>query len=294
MQIKADALPRGATVLGSWRRVPSPIRAVLSGFFVFAVMQNGWLALFLANLRIAPALPWSVPLGLLWLWWWFRYFGGRGWPANTQASRRRALRAGRITRAQWLWSGAYFLTFLVFLTSVVNTVYRFQVIPEDPFDLSTLPWWTLYPCLIMVAITAGVSEESGFRGYLQGGLERKFGAATAIAVTSLMFWLAHLNHPSGSARWALLIAMSVLLGALTRCAGSIWPAIVAHAGLDTIFFVTGVSETAPWFFQQPPLLADTGLDAEFVVFSVLLVGSGVAAGFVLKKIAAARAPLRAP
>jgi membrane protease YdiL (CAAX protease family) len=170
----------------------------------------------------------------------------------------------------------------------------FQVIPEDPFDLASLPWWTLYPSLVMVSITAGVSEEAGFRGYMQGGLERRFGPVAAVAVTSLLFWLAHLNHPSGAARWALLLAMSVLLGALTYCAGSIWPAIVTHAGLDTIFFVTGASETAPWFFEQPPQLAETGVDAAFVVFCALLVASGVAAVIVLRKIAAAESPTSSP
>ena len=134
-------------------------------------------------------------------------------------------------------------------------------------------------------------EEAGFRGYIQGGLERRFGAVTAIAATSLLFWLVHFNHPDGSARWALLIGMSVLLGALTYCAGSIRPAIVCHAGLDTIYFVLGASDTAPWFFRQPPQFADTGLDTAFVVFSILLLLSGIAAVFVLRKIGAARSTI---
>lgn len=271
-------------VVRLWRRVPAPVRSVLSGLFVFAVIQNGWIALFLANLQLAPRVPWSVPLGLIWVGLWFRYFGGAGWPASTSAARRHAIRAGLVTRRQWGWSAAYFVVFLVFLTSIVNTVYRFQVIPEVAFDLSTLPWWTLYPCLLMVALTAGVSEEAGFRGYMQGGLERSFGPLAAIAITSLLFWIMHLNHADGAARWAILIAMAVLLGALTWRVGSIWPAILCHAGLDAIFFVTGASETAPWFFQQPPQFADTGLDAAFVVFSFLLLLSGATAVVVLVKI----------
>lgn len=282
---ETDSVPEEGAVLRLWRRIPSPIRAILSGILVFSVIQNGWFTLFIANLQLAPRVPWSVPLGLLWLWLTFRYFGGRGWPASTSASRRSALRAGNVTRVQWAWSAVYFVVFLTFLTSVLNTVYRFQVIPEEAFDISMMPWWTLYPCLVMVSITAGVSEEAGFRGYMQGGLERSFGVVSAIAVTSLMFWLLHLNHADGAARWAILIAMAALLGALTYCAGSIWPAIVTHAGLDTIFFVTGASDTAPWFFRQPPQIADTGFDATFVFFSVLLLVSGGAAVFVLKKIA---------
>ena len=277
----------GSAVLRLWGRVPLPVRAILSGMFVFFVMQNGWLALFIINLQVIPNIPWSIPLGLLWLWFFFHYFNGRWRPASTSTTRQRAMRAGKLTRQQWGWSLAFFPVFLIFLTSIVNTVYRFVVIPEDNFDLSILPWWTLYPCLVMISINAGVSEEAGFRGYMQGGLERRFGPAVAIGVSSLMFWLAHLNHASGSARFAILIGMSAALGVLTYCAGSIRPAIVTHAALDTIFFVTGAAEIAPWYFEQPPQLVDTGVDAPFVVFSLLLLASVVAGIYVLRRLAEA-------
>jgi membrane protease YdiL (CAAX protease family) len=260
----------------------------LSGLFVFFVLQNGWLSLFLVNMRVLPVVPWSVPLGLIWLWVFFRYFNGRWWPASTSAVRQEAMRARQLTGRQWGWCLLFFPIFLTFLTAIVNVVYRFVVIPEDDFDLSMFPWWTLYPCLVMVSINAGVSEEAGFRGYMQGGLERRLGAAAAIGVTSVVFWLAHLNHPSGSARFALLLAMSVALGALTYCAGSIWPAVVSHAALDTIFFVTGVADVAPWFFRQPTQFTETGVDGKFVFFSVLLVASGAAGAMVLRKLTALR------
>jgi membrane protease YdiL (CAAX protease family) len=289
-----EARPASTALLRQWDRLPAPLRSLLAGLFVFAVIQNGWFALLLVNLQVTPRVPWCVPVGLAWLWLSFRYFGGRGWPASTAARRRRGLRAAALTGSQWIWSAVFFVVFVAFLTSVVNTVYRFQVIPEEPYDLASLPWWTLYPVLVMVSLAAGVSEEAGFRGYLQGGLERRFGPAAAIAVTSVLFWLAHLNHADGAARWALLLAMAALLGALTWSAGSIRPAIACHAGIDTIFFVTGASVTAPWFFEQPPQLTDTGVDAPFVVFSLLLVASGAAAVFVLRRISAARRPAAVP
>ena len=65
---ETDSVPEEGTVLRLWRRIPSPIRAILSGILVFSVIQNGWFTLFIANLQLAPRVPWSVPLGLLWLW----------------------------------------------------------------------------------------------------------------------------------------------------------------------------------------------------------------------------------
>jgi len=273
-----------ANVLRLWRRLPLPLRAVLAGMFAFSVMQNGSLALMLLNFGLAPAIPWSFPLGLAWLWLTFRWFGGKGWPASTAEERRRALRAAWPSAALWGWTAAFFVVLLAFLTALINTVYRFQVIPDEPLGLDALPWWSLYAALLLVSIGAGVSEEAGFRGYMQGGLERRLGPAAAIAITSLLFWLAHLNHPNGAARWALLLAMAALLGALTWCAGTIWPAIVCHASLDTVFFVLGASETAPWFWQQPPQIADTGMDAAFIFFALLLPLSVAAAVWVLQRI----------
>jgi hypothetical protein len=46
--------------------------------------------------------------------------------------------------------------------------HRLIAVPEDPDHLPALPWWTLYSTLIMISIVAGVSEEGGFRGYMQG------------------------------------------------------------------------------------------------------------------------------
>ena len=46
----------------------------------------------------------------------------------------------------------------------------------------------------------GVSEEAGFRGYMQGPLMRRYGPVVAVLVVSVVFWVAHFNHPSGIAR----------------------------------------------------------------------------------------------
>jgi membrane protease YdiL (CAAX protease family) len=198
------------------------------------------------------------------------------------------MRAGRLSSEQWRWSLAYCFFSLIFMASIINVVYRFLPVPETgQMDLSMFPWWTLYPSLVMLSINAGVSEEAGFRGFMQGGLERRYGPATAIITTSVLFWLAHFNHPTGPARWVLLIGYRAALGALTWAVQSIWPAIVVHSLTDAVSFTTLASDAGPdWFMRKPAPFAETGVDVPFVVFSILLAASIVSGIAILRRLKA--------
>jgi membrane protease YdiL (CAAX protease family) len=266
--------------------VPLPVRALVSGLFVFQVLQFGWAAAFFANVKYLPEIPWNVPAGLLYLWLVFGYFNGRGWPQSTAGVRRAAMRAGGLSKQQWLWSLIYAFICLVFLMSIINVVYRFIKVPEGGLmDTSMFPWWSLYPSLIMLSINAGVSEEAGFRGYMQGGLERRYGPVVAIVCTSIVFWVGHFNHTNGVARFALLLGYGVAVGALTWAARSIWPAIVTHAFCDAVSFTTLASGFGPdWFMKKPAPFGETGVDGPFVVFSVLLIVSILAGVAVLRRL----------
>jgi len=274
----ADAAAPEATpsrILSLWRRLPLAVRSVASGIFVFEVLQFGWSGAFVANTKLLPQIPWNVPFGLLFLWLVFGYLDGRGWPRSTAGARRVAMRARRLSAEQWRLSLLYGFLCLVFVASVLNVVYRFIQVPDTPrMDTSMLPWWTLYPSLVMLAINAGVSEEAGFRGYMQGGLERRYGPVVAIAVSSLAFWAAHLNRPGGLERIPYLVGFGIASGALVWAARSIWPAVVAHALVDAIAFLNIESGRGPdWLMKRPAQFSETGVDTPFVVFSILLVAS---------------------
>lgn len=259
---------------------------MLAGLFVFEVIQLGWAGALVVNTKLLPELPWNVPVGLLYLWFVCRYFNGRGWPASTSASRRSSMRARALSRGEWQWSLVYSVLCVVFLASIINVVYRFIAVPEGgQMDLSMFPWWTLYPSLIMLSINAGVSEEVGFRGYMQGPLERRYGPVPAILFTSLLFWVAHFNHASGPSRWALIIAYGIALGAVTWAVDSIRPAILAHALADAVSFTTVAGDFGPeWFMKKPALFAETGVDTPFVVFSLLLAGSVASGVLILRRL----------
>lgn len=282
----------GPRLLRLWHRLPAALRALLSGLFVFYVLQFGWYGAFLANAKYFPEVPWNVPAGLLYLWLVFGYLNGRGWPRSTAVSRNVAMRARGLSTQQWSWSLLYGLLCLVFLASIINVVYRFiEVPPRTPMDTSMFPWWTLYPSLVMLSINAGVSEEAGFRGYLQGGLETRYGPVTAIVITSVLFWVLHFNHADGVARFALLIGYGIALGALTWAVQSILPAIVTHAFCDAVSFTTLESGFGPdWFMKKPAPFSETGVDGPFVVFSVLLVVSALAGIAILRRLRQAASP----
>ncbi len=107
--------------------------------------------------------------------------------------------------------------------------------PSLPIDLSDYPTWTVLGGLFAVSLTAGVTEEAGLRGFLQGPLERRYGLWPAVLLTGVVFWAIHLGHDwVGLPHLPFHVAASVTLGALTSFTGSIRPAIVVHTVADMI------------------------------------------------------------
>ncbi len=281
---------RPPKLLDLWRRVPLPIRAPINGLLVFLVLQAGASSLLVLNVHALPHVPWSVPISLFYLWIVFRWLGGRWAPSSTADARRNGLRARGIGAAGWRDVSQVVALLVVFILAVAMLNYRIIAVPEDPDVLPSLPWWTLLPMLIMVSIVAGVSEESGFRGYMQGPLESRYGPGLAITVTAVLFWVAHLNHPSGPARFPSLLTIGITLGALTYVVRSIVPAIVAHAVADTIAFVGSAFEIGPRWLWHPPMLRDSGVDGGLVGTAAVAVITGVGLTIALRRLAA---PIRA-
>jgi hypothetical protein len=84
-----------------WLRVPLLVRAVLIGLAAAMAGTLPWAILMSANTRHLSALPWAVPImaGYLWLYW--RYARGDGWPQSTAATRRANSRANRLPDDVW-------------------------------------------------------------------------------------------------------------------------------------------------------------------------------------------------
>lgn len=84
-----------------------------------------------------------------------------------------------------------------------------------------------------LSLTAGVTEELVFRGFLLSALQRAAGSLLpALLATSLVFGLLHAYQSSSGALRATLLG--ALLAAPVVATGSIYPAMAAHAAIDLV------------------------------------------------------------
>lgn len=267
-------------------RVPLLLRALLAAAAVTGTATVVWGGLIQSNLRYWPRLPWAAVLIAVFLVFYWKFLKGWGWPRSTAAGRRAGLRAERLSPSVWRWSlvaGGLGLAASIVLFILSHRLMRWPQ-PAHP-DLSHIPSTTLLPSLLMSALVAGISEEAGFRGYLQGPLERRYGPAMGIAIASIVFGLAHLSH--GAFLPAILFDMGwgALYGLLTYRTGSIVPAILLHSSADALEFVVR------WKFPPSapaPLLWATGPDTLLWFNCVLMVLLGGASVWAFRRLARTR------
>jgi membrane protease YdiL (CAAX protease family) len=202
-------------------------KAVLLGMLITLAGTLPRNVLFAANLRLFPAFPWAVLLTALYLWFFWRYLGGAGPPEETSAERRESLRANRVSGRVWAWAlvaGGIGIVALVLGLRLAN---RFVVLPAQQLpDLSQVPKLTVLSLLLFGAPVAGLIEESAFRGYMQGPIERRYGLPLAILVSGTMFAVAHLDFQL--ILWPYYVAVAAIYGTVTSLSGSIFPAMVLH------------------------------------------------------------------
>jgi sodium transport system permease protein len=82
----------------------------------------------------------------------------------------------------------------------------------------------LIRCLLLLAVLPAVCEELAFRGFILGGLRRRFRPWMAIVLSSLLFALHHFNV----FQFLPTFLMGVVLGLLAWRSGSVLPGMVFH------------------------------------------------------------------
>src|SRR5262245_35859965 len=87
-----------------WRRLPLAVRAVAGSLAAAVGGIQVWRYLVGANVAVSPRLPWAVPAMALYLFVYWKYLEGRGWPRSTSAVRQANLRARALGPSEWRWS----------------------------------------------------------------------------------------------------------------------------------------------------------------------------------------------
>jgi len=275
-----------------WARLPVLIRAVLSGLVVATAGTVPWAALVGANLEHAPTVPWAVPVMAVYLWFFWRYVRGEGWPQSTVAARRACSRAEGPHEDLWgpaLLAGVLGLMSVLALQGVLARMVRLP--QQRDLDVSKYPVLTVLTWVLMSAVVAGVVEETAFRGYVQRPIERRHGPLVAILVTGSLFGLMHFSHPEVT--MVLLpyyMAVAAVYGALAYLTDSTLPSMFLHAGGNMFsafdLFARGRAE---WQLQTAPpsLVWETGPDAAFLASVAGLVVVGSAAVWAYHELAGA-------
>jgi membrane protease YdiL (CAAX protease family) len=271
-------------VIRAWRRLPTIVHAVIAGSLVVSLGTLPWAALAAANLRLWPAVPWSVVVMAAYLWLYWRFLGGQWWPRSTAESRRESLRARRIGSRAWraaLLAGGLGWGGLVALRIAYDELLG---LPRGALpDTSALPVVTVAAYWLTLSVVAGVAEEAGFRGYMQVPIERRHGPVAAILVAGTAFWLAHGWHYAGSG-WTFLLhawfylAASALYGIVAYWTASILPCIVLHAAGDVLGVVmtAWLASPADGVDRRAPLLRSACAAAIVLVPAALWAGCKLA------------------
>lgn len=153
--------------------------------------------------------------------------------------------------------------------------------------LAVDPGYAFLPALVSTGLTAAVAEELVFRGVLFRLAEDLLGTWAAVAVSGLVFGLAHLGNPDATVWGATAIALEagVMFAAVYAVTRSLWWCMGLHFAWNMVqgpvfgSLVSGAGSASGWLradFPGPEWLTGGrfGIEAS-VVTVVLLTGLGV-------------------
>ena len=252
-----------------WNKLPLVLRSILTGFAVSTIGITVWSIM----LAAIPA-PWSILPMIVALWAYLKFFsGGWGSPKSTEIKKFN-FRAIKLSPTIWKSGIAAAIVFVIIVQASFVITFRLFDFPSERFTadykiLDSMPLWVAWAVLIMGSIVAGICEETGFRGYMQTPLEKKYGPGTAIIITSIIFMLIHLSKS-----WALPILphiffASALLGILAYKTGSLIPGIIGHSILDIFDYSIWWSDITGGFQKQT--IFKTGIDLQFIVWCLVFI-----------------------
>ena len=280
-------------MLSLWQRLPVIVRAVIAGTAVSTAGVVPWSLLVKANQKVFLGVPWAAAAMAPYLWLFWRYLQGSGWPRSTTEARRTSLRATGLSGDAWglaLFAGIVGFMALFPLLGLMARLVRLPAESQPIRVPLQMPFVTVFLLLVMGAIVAGVVEEAAFRGYMQGPIERRHGPVIAILASGAYFGVGHFSHHPDSvlAMMPYYLAVAGIYGGLAYATNSILPGLVLHAGGDVLvlnrLWMTGQSE---WQLSSKPpeLIWQTGTDAAFWGYLIAFIVAGGAAFWLIAELA---------
>jgi membrane protease YdiL (CAAX protease family) len=245
-------------------RVPVIVRAVIGGLAVGLIAANLW-PVFLVAFGMPLAALVEIVFLTLYVWW----AAGGGPPRSLKSVRADYFRVGPLSSAQWFWGAIAAVSFAATIHASLVLLFRMVPFPADAFhhgyDFSFIPSRGMqWAAVVVSALSAGVCEETGFRGYMQRPIENRHGPLIAILISSLFFTLLHLTKD-----WALIgmvpivFVAGILLGTMARASGTLVFCILGHWIMDIGLFGYWWTQIAGTFPQRP--IAETGMDRTFYI-----------------------------
>jgi len=244
------------------------------------------------NMRAEILLPWAILPGAVYLWVYWQLISGRRWTAPTDRRERAAnLRANRVAARLWPLALAAGLVGFAALLALLSVLARLVPLPAgQPIATPAgMPLATAVLLLVMQSVTAGVTEEAAFRGYMQSMIERRSGLLVAIVACGTLFGLLHFGNHPGAVLLMLpyYVAVSAVYGGLTWATDSILPALVLHSAGDAVVLVRWWRTGRPeWQLgaARPTLLSDSGVDGSFLLGVAVLIALAGLTGWAYRRI----------
>lgn len=236
-----------------WNGLWVTLRAVVLGLIVSLIGTTPWAILVTLNAKHINTIPWAVLPAAIYLWLFWRYIRGEGWPRSTSAARREQCRANPLSGEVW---GAAILAGIVGLAALVAFMRVYARLSGTPVDeVGQIPQvnaMTLFGWIVMSALVAGFCEEAAFRGYMQGPIERHYGPVVAILATGVAFWLAHVSHPQVTLTMIpYYVAVAAVYGGIAYITNSVLPSIALHAGGNMLSALSLFQQGAPAVRHAP-------------------------------------------
>ena len=247
-------------------------KAIVIGITIGLGAANVWPILLL---RLGMPMDSVVENIFLALYVWWAQGGGppRSWaPIRTESFRRLTL-----SSADWAWSLLAAIAFAATIHAAITVLFRLVPFPAAAFhagyDFSFISDPQMQRVAILVsAVSAGICEEIGFRGYMQRPIEKQLPIPAAIFISGLLFTLLHLTKDWSTAGMVpIVFGAGLLLGALAWASESLIPCMIGHTLMDIGLFGYWWTQIAGTFSQRP--IFEVGVDMWFLAQSAALVVS---------------------